>query len=84
MSWRSGEREKGGHVSVLQSHRRPSVLSCALALDLWVKWQKSKHVYIRTEGPLGKHLVKVTGRKYTVRLSRTFREKLIKVLKEQG
>ena len=37
-----------------------------------------------TDGPLSKHLVKVTGRKYTVQVSQTFREKLIKALKEQG
>lgn len=69
---------------MLQISRRPSVLLCALALDLWVKRQKSKDVCTRTDGPLSKHLVKVTGRKYTVQLSQTFREKLIKALKEQG
>lgn len=77
-----GKSQRGGQVPALQIYRSPSVLVCAR--DLWINGKKSKDVYIRIERPLSQHLVKVTGRMYTVQLSRTFREKLIKTLKEQG
>lgn len=78
-----GECEGRSGCSASDSRETLCGVVCA-GLDLWVKWQKSKDVYIRTERPLRKHLVKVTGRECTIQLSQTFREKLIKALKEQG